>query len=354
MSGAARVRISQFTVQGVANDTLNNNRGYILFGAGTRDLRVDNVTFRDQKTPGIIIWNSGTGVIDHCVFDSGGERGINVYFGTWNGGEYGDTSWTGPSSMGTAEAIFVEDCVFNSTYISLSAGIGARLVVRNSTFNNGAVYVSGLDSSGRFRSARHVEIYANRFIRSAPGANAIVFGGGTGVVTNNSFEGPYSSLVDLENLRSMGISAGPFGQCTGTNPFDQNSDGGYACLAQVGRGEGTLFSGSPPMPQAWPMQVSDPLYVWGNSTDAGVPFVMNKTPSVLALNRDWIESSPRPRYTTFVYPHPLVTRTDAGSDMPAMTSWKVGCGCYSTPTFTGIVLLLLVALRSRGFPQFKK
>ena len=50
----AGVRLSKFTVEGVADDTLNNNYGYI-YVEKTVDLRIDHVIFRQQKMPSIVI-----------------------------------------------------------------------------------------------------------------------------------------------------------------------------------------------------------------------------------------------------------------------------------------------------------
>lgn len=44
-----------------------------------------------------------------------------------------------------------------------------------------------------------------------------------------------------------------------------NQVSGYACIDQVGRGQGDLLSGDTPTPKAWPNQVRSPVYAWNNT-----------------------------------------------------------------------------------------
>lgn len=311
VSALSEVRITGFTVEGVAVDALNNNYGYLQFGQAIRNFRVDHLTFTNPQMPAISFPSGGTGVIDHCTFQMGSESAIDVQHTDWDGGAYGDSSWASPSTLGTSEAIFVEDCMLTSDYIAMQSTAGARLVLRYSVINEGALYLAG--NNGRFRGTRQVEIYENQFSRTVQSLPTVILGGGTGIIANNTLTrvGLTPQWVRLEMLRAQ-MNIAPFGRCNGAGAFDENAIGGYACLDQVGRGSGNLISGDTPLPQGWPAQGLEPLYVWGNS-DAGIPTVYSAHPAVIAFNRDWIEGTPRPGYTPYVYPHPFVTLgSDAG------------------------------------------
>jgi hypothetical protein len=315
---ASRVRLFEFTVEGVAPDPNNNNQGHVVFGGDLRDVRADHLTFRSVNNSSLAFGGRVTGVVDHCSFDLRSEQGILLYHDEWDGGAFGDSSWASPSTMGTDQALFVEDCDFIDRAATGAGAVvalgGARVVVRNNLVVSDGVYGVGTDSSGRFRSVRHLEVYGNRFTTQSQ-FTAIELGGGTGVVFDNSFEGAFQQPIRLTVGRALSANS-VFGRCNGSSAYDQNAGAsGYACLDQVGRGEGELLSGfSPALPGAWPRQVLDPVYLWRNSTDAGVPLITVVTPSVIRLGTDYLDGTPRPRYQPFAYPHPLTTTAlaDAG------------------------------------------
>ncbi len=355
------VRLSTLTIEGLAEDTANNNHGHVRFQGNVADSRVDHVTFRGLKNAGVTFAGHPSGVVDHCSFDGDHEEAVWVSHESWDGGGYGDSSWASPPTLGGADAVYVEDCeVIDRATNGAGALVllsGGRGVLRHSLVTNDGVYVAGTESSGRFRSGRHVEIYANRFVTTGQ-FGAVELGGGTGVVFDNVFEGPFSSLVRLRVGRSQGAFT-PWGRCNGAGAFDQNSQpSGYACLDQVGRGEGALVSGDTPGPMRWPQQVLDPVRLWGNETDAGVPLVTVVTPTVIAAGRDYLEGTPRPGYQPFTYPHPLVAREapdagagDAGSSDGGVGQprWRlVGCdGSAGAVLPVGVLLLLVASRRGR-------
>jgi hypothetical protein len=79
-------------------------------------------------------------------------------------------------------------------------------------------------------------------------------------------------------------------------------------IDQVGRGKGALLSGEQPLPQAWPEQLSEPVYVWGNvMTKAHNGREAGSNHPRVQVGRDIIIGTPKPGYVPYVYPHPLVT-----------------------------------------------
>jgi hypothetical protein len=89
-------------------------------------------------------------------------------------------------------------------------------------------------------------------------------------------------------------------------------------LDQPGRALGSLVTGNPPVPPVgWNNQISEPCYSWNNTTgNAQVNFEAG--PGVRA-NADFLNNTPKPGYTPYVYPHPLVTEQPAPTPPPSGT-----------------------------------
>lgn len=352
---ASRARLFEFTVEGVAPDPNNNNHGHVVFDGDLRDVRADHLTFRSVNNTSLVFGGRVTGVVDHCSFDLRSEQGILLYHDQWDGGAFGDSSWASPSTLGTDQALFVEDCDFIDRAANGGGAVvalgGARAVVRNNLVVSDGVYGVGTDSSGRFRSARHLEVYENRFTTGSQFA-AIELAGGTGVVFDNSFEGAFQQPIRLTVSRTLSANT-EFGRCNGSSVYDQNAAAsGYACLDQLGRGAGDLLSGdAPPLPAAWPRQVLDPVYLWQNSSDAGVPLITVVTPSVIRLGTDYLDGTPKPGYRPFTYPHPLTIDAGPGQDDAGSSdggtgqlSWRVvSCGSSTTGGAGSLLAAWLVA-----------
>jgi hypothetical protein len=77
-------------------------------------------------------------------------------------------------------------------------------------------------------------------------------------------------------------------------------------LDQPGLGKGDLLTGLPGRPAKWPHQSADPCYSWNNSTAAGEPVNLSSTEPSIKEGRDFFNNTPKPGYTPFIYPHPLV------------------------------------------------
>jgi hypothetical protein len=92
-------------------------------------------------------------------------------------------------------------------------------------------------------------------------------------------------------------------------------------LDQPGRGQGDLLSGAPPVPVAWPNQVSEPIYSWGNTLN-GAPVGIGSSYPTIQENRDFFNNTVKPGYVPYRYPHPLVSM-NAGSPPPPPTGLRV-------------------------------
>jgi hypothetical protein len=79
-------------------------------------------------------------------------------------------------------------------------------------------------------------------------------------------------------------------------------------LDQPGLGKGDLLTGLPGRPAKWPNQMSEPCYSW-NNTQEGQPVNLFSTEPSIKEGRDFFNETPKPGYTPFTYPHPLVSGT---------------------------------------------
>jgi hypothetical protein len=269
-----------------------NDRAMSIYGT-CKNWRVDNCSFvaENVKREGIYISGYTYGVIDHCIF----ERNLEVIFKDVN-----DAAWTRPLALGTANAVYIEDCTFSG--IGGTGALddfcdgddGACLVVRYNTITNQYPHVHGNKSGGR--SALSMEVYENTLIDDG-GTNCycgMALRGGTGVVFNNEYIGNWGGSPRAFLL------------------WDQNTDDGncssYPCEDQCGRG---------------PNQTSEPFYEW-NNTQNGIDMNFGNHCGTCGVmfqeGRDYYNDMQRPGYQPYVYPHPLVTGEDPPPPPPPDTT----------------------------------
>ena len=79
-------------------------------------------------------------------------------------------------------------------------------------------------------------------------------------------------------------------------------------LDQPGLGKGDLLRGLPGRPAKWPQQVSEPCYSWNNfALEDGTARNLSSTEPSIKEGRDFFNETPKPGYTPYTYPHPLVS-----------------------------------------------
>jgi hypothetical protein len=329
--------------------------GIIVVG-GASNWRVHDCKFNIYHR-GVSTYSGEGGVVDHCEFQkiSGSPQGVSVFGNR-------DASWNIPLSLGTINAVYIEDCTFtwpNPADSCLDMYNGARAVFRHNTVTNASVGCHGLDSGG-YRSALSWEFYGNQ-INVSSGvslARAFHLRGGTGVVFDNQITvtGSLSSnAIDLACYRATGTCIvpgyAPWGFITGSNPYDGDIDNGWPALDQVGASPPTdppNISASPPPVHS--VQGHQAAYAWGNTKNGlrypfgvdscsgtccpdGSPGHPNPA-SIIQEDRDFVNDTPMPGYTPYIYPHPLVTGgnpTPTPSPTPTPTP---SATATSTPTAT--------------------
>lgn len=290
-----------------------NASGYgLIFSSGTTtQFRIDHNTFKDAS-PGCsrFFWITGVyGLIDHNTLNvtqcSAGVQGI-----TTNGN--GDSDWLKPLTLGTTNAIYIENNTFNFSHLNdgaMDSYSGSRVVFRNNTVIGTNLGWHGYDSGGH-RSPHSYEIYNNVF--TSPSYSIFVGlnnRGGTGVVYSNTWDANYQADMYLSYYRSCCDSAyyesiginnpsaycssnvyNPiltgyvtdatttphgYGRCNGTNPLDQNGDAtGYPCKDQIGFS--TIDTSG--------TEYSMPLYQWLNTRGGSAASFINNTSNVFGCS----------------------------------------------------------------------
>lgn len=291
--------------------------------------RIDHCEFTNLLGQGaIVVFGASEGVIDHCVIRAPGDytvQSISVH------GE-DEASWKRPLELGTAGAVYIEDCFFDFGYINdgaLDSNNGSRWVFRyNLVHNTGASNHSACSSGGR--GSFSSEVYENTFISNHTSSyTAIWLRSGTGVIFNNVIEGVqnYNVAIAVDNYRTTFTDncLDPLdSRCDGSSPLDGNTPGsmGYPCLDQIGRATDHSESGSIyEDPTGIHPQTHEPLYEWGNiadGQDADITVLEQNAvdPAMsdhIREGRDFFSDTPRPRYLPYVYPHPLTLQDPPGN-----------------------------------------
>jgi hypothetical protein len=120
------------------------------------------------------------GMIDNCRI-TGNNGGAELIFGRGR-----NNAWQINSQVGTANNIFIEDNIFNTTGYVCDANSNASFVVRFNTINGqNKVDGHGLASNSPARSFRSLEVYRNRWTGGGSSATAIEIRGGTAMIFDN-------------------------------------------------------------------------------------------------------------------------------------------------------------------------
>lgn len=316
---AGVTRIKNFTF--VRNTEGNNSYAFYITGAWTaRPVIFQNnaVTmsnagfFRVEVSGGFIVANNSfTADWDDSILKLKNAGGLS--------------EWNTASTMGTLDTngeknIYIEDNTFyGGTNQGIDCDDACRVVYRHNTLTYSSFNSHGYDTSDV--GARHWEIYNNTFIHDG-GTSAIAnqnwifwIRGGTGVIHNNVFPdiagGWWGDKAEFKfSIRGIQDSyTKVFGSCGAVS---------YPAPRQLGQGH----NGS--------SQVLDPIYIWGNTgplvgiaggldSDWGNPCSVSWN-NFYQINRDYYSGSAKPSYTTYTYPHPLVSGAPADNENPTAPS----------------------------------
>ncbi|MFP4163570.1 MAG: right-handed parallel beta-helix repeat-containing protein [Chitinispirillaceae bacterium] len=254
--------ITGFTIEGISPSL---SRGIRLTN-DCKDFRIYDNTFRRLNDRAIEIHGNTRGVIDHNSFIDNEPTAV-VVFGD------GDDAWDRPLTLGSKEAVYVEDNYFEQIHMDdptrvhhIASNNGSRYVFRYNQVKDGHINGSMVDAHGnKFywpRGSRSYEVYENHFQIGHRWAG-MNLRGGDGVVFNNVMEGSLVSPIHL-------LYEGRDGACSN-----------YPCVDQIRQ-----------------------LHIWNNSYNGDPLEVYNRHPSTVKLNRDYFLYE-NEDYTPYTYPHPL-------------------------------------------------
>ncbi len=179
--------------------------------ATTAGWRIDHCTYESATSgdPGYFIYAIAYGLIDHNT--------INTYVGNdeWLLARGPSDSWTTANSLGTANAIFVEDNTFNGpSYMDFNSN--ARGVVRFNVFHETAKNVDGHGywTNSPPYGVRQTEVYYNSFLGTSGNYSAIEIRGGLhygffNTTLNNSAGYTYSDYGYQANNGNWGFFQTP-------------------------------------------------------------------------------------------------------------------------------------------------
>jgi hypothetical protein len=338
-----RVRVTGFTIVGQGTGHYDSFAAITLYGS-SQNFRVDHIRFDNIAGRSISVSGKTYGVIDHCEFLQPNGQGVLVTDD--RGTPPGSMAWEEPMSFGTADAVFIEDSLFqwgSGADGAIDCGNGGRYVFRHNTVEGIMVGNHGLDTKPR--SCMQMEIYDNTFLPSSHAVYvAVQSRGGTALIFNNAITGSYQLGIGVTNYRSCCYAGAactpspdpPLGTCDGTNPLDGNTlplatFKGWPCKDQIGRGT---------------HQSSEPLFEWNNSKNGADVDVtvynnwtgcLNPQPSDhVKENRDYYNDTPKPGYMPYVYPHPLakdIVLSGAPADRTIHLNWEVNSFLPVTSTW---------------------
>jgi hypothetical protein len=226
-------RVTGFTMQRIRN--LSDTDTFLIAVGGTaKNWRIDHNKFVGAAfgSPDSSVHAAGFtyGLIDHCTLD--GFARVTVYGDLWQDA----LDWTRPLSLGTGNAVFVEDCSFDSSYEgepifsnAIDSVGGSRFVFRYNSLVDRYVEAHGINWEGA-RSTFSYEVYENEFVDGPTTWIAVSVRGGTGVIYNNTASNFVDgNRINIYNDRSCrddgpedGICDGGDFTCDGSNPLDGN------------------------------------------------------------------------------------------------------------------------------------
>jgi hypothetical protein len=297
--------------------------------------RIDHCYFNGNARHVSINGARNFGLVDNSLFYVPGGAQIFLFWGRGAGEQEatsnlsllsGNVAHSDPLRLGTADALYVEDCEFYTDVWQGGQNIGdgtagQRMVIRHNVVRGQMIENHGA-CSGAARGSYSFEIYDNDIYPYDWNGTAgtqwagVRLRGGTGVIFNNRFWGnwdPSAGEIYFDNQRSepATVSGGECGVpvntvCDGSRAIDTNSVTGRPvalCLDQIGAGSGAIDS-----------QQADPAYTWNNTrrpSGAAVnprvdPDNFNST--YIQLSRDYF-TTVKPGYNAYPYPHPLIAAT---------------------------------------------
>ena len=255
-NGVCRIFSAGAVVQGMTfNSPTSRSSAAAFTVGGASGWRITNVRYNFNSAGAYFVYCSSYGLIDNCVINNPNAGNLELIFlrGPAN-------SWQTPSSMGTDQAVYIEDCTFNAVGYVCDANANARVVIRNCTMTLEGLKIDGHGKASNTppRGVRQVESYRNTWTQTSTDKFAVWFThelrGGTGMIWGNSCADNSYFGRGLLRLTDYAITSNAWGNFGYTFQTPVN----YPVDDQIGVGQDPKVGGS------------EPMYLWNNSK-AGHP-----------------------------------------------------------------------------------
>ncbi|MFP4016525.1 MAG: DUF1573 domain-containing protein, partial [Halanaerobiales bacterium] len=286
------------TVKDMTIQTSESGNSGTAFSTSVDGFRISGIEYinRTQKVTGYFAYVGSYGLIDNC--DITGNTGNNELIFARGPSD----SWQTEHTIGGADNLFIEDCIFRGVGYVTDINSNGRAVVRyNKIYGPMKVDGHGKCTNSPARGVRHMEIYKNHWVYNESKTwPAIEFRGGTGVIYDNVADvvgnGGYLQLRDYAFVTGCATFDGCL--CPEDYPIDD----------QIGVGKDPKVA------------ASHPLYLWNNKKNGeempitdyigthcfeacGEEFTLD---DFIKEGRDYyILEAPLEGYEPYPYPHPL-------------------------------------------------
>lgn len=276
--GNGTIRISAagvvkgFTV--LAPTSGNNATPFSTSGTGYIGWRITNVKYDGTGSHfSYFAYVGGNyGLIDNCQIIGGGGTNELIFM-------RGPTdSWTTAKSMGTANALYIEDCTYSGRGYLTDINANGRAVIRFNTITGPMqadchMIETADQGDGTHHGARQMEVYGNHWTLMGGYWTAFDITGGTGVIFDNSKDHSQSELPWM-GLYEYGVrSASGFWSTQTQFPLiaahNYITPTWYPVPEQIGMGTYPQSSGQ------------EPMYLINNTGPGGVdwPITQGEIPS---------------------------------------------------------------------------
>jgi hypothetical protein len=322
--------IYQFRITGISFSNapmVKPTEGIIYMGPAS-NWRLDHCEIKAGfgAVTAIVIAAGNGGVVDHCVLRQGsGDQKIFQMLDARQPDDIvrndpllvrrGHGAWQRPLGLGSADAVFIEDCEFIGVgeYPAMDIDWGSRCVFRNNNVTHTSIGSHGGEhpdvvypdgSTYGERGLVSYEVYNSTFLGNSLGGTAIAFRGGTGVAFFNHSDGFENNFIYLACY--CGCSQGAWGGGGYCKPGPYV----YPFEDQVGRGPDSDGDG---------IRDLEPVYTWNNMVTKRPVEVEAECTEFIQAGRDYYMSQPRPGYIPYPYPHPRTLGDYAGTRALGLT-----------------------------------
>ena len=244
-------------------------------------------------------YHAATLLLDGMVLVAGGYDGTN-FLGSAELYSPASGTWSATGGIGSARGYHTLTSLVNGNVLVAGGYNGTSLLASTQLYNPAA---------GTWGGGNNVTDITKNWVPDQWLGDGVSF-----IIIN------LSSPVDKngEHAQSylIGNSSNSLKQGNAANPFHVGDRYEIwkvkTSLDQPGQGSGILLTGSAPpnvSPVTWPQRgyPREPCYSWNNidPTNGRQMDITAQEPSI-KLGRDYFNRTPKPGYTPFVYPHPLV------------------------------------------------